>query len=152
MDRIARAAEADRRSVDMEALLPDDLDAPLTMAVCTLAAEMEAAAIVAPTLSGRTARLVARCRPAAAIIAPVPLAGIRRRLSMVWGVSPVPLAAELPTGADRLGAAVKAAFDAEAVTVGQRVVVLARHPVQGGGRMPTARVVRVGENGASVEP
>ena len=33
-----------------------------------------------------------------------------------------------------------------------RPVVLARHPVQGGGRMPTVRVVRVGDGGASVEP
>jgi pyruvate kinase len=152
MDRIARAAEANALAGDAASLLPDDPDTPLTIAVCMLAAEMRADAIIVPTLSGRTARLIARCRPAAAIIAPVPLPSIRRRLAMVWGVSPVPLAAELPTGADRLGAAVQAAFDAQVVTAGQRVIVLARHPVQGGGRMPTVRVVRVGVHGESVEP
>jgi pyruvate kinase len=47
---------------------------------------------------------------------------------------------------------VKAAFDAQVVTAGQRVIVLARHPVEGGGRMPTVRVVRVGPAGQSVEP
>jgi pyruvate kinase len=152
MDRIARGAEANALAGDAASLLPEDFDTPLTVAVCTLAAEMDADAIVVPTLSGRTARLIARCRPAAAIIAPVPSAGIRRRLAMVWGVSPVPLAAELPAGADRLGAAVKAAFDAQVVAAGQRVIVLARHPVEGSGRMPTVRVVRVGPAGQSVEP
>jgi pyruvate kinase len=47
---------------------------------------------------------------------------------------------------------VKAAFAHTAVTAGQRVIVLAGHPVQGGPRTPTVRVVRVGENGASTEP
>jgi pyruvate kinase len=152
MDQIARAAEADTPAGDTSALRPDQSDTPLTIAVCTLAADLAADAIVVPTLSGRTARLIARCRPAAAIIAPVPSADIRRRLAMVWGVNPVPLASELPAGADRLGAAVKAAFDAGAVTAGQRVIALARHPIQAGGRMPTVRVVRVGEGGTSVEP
>jgi pyruvate kinase len=117
-----------------------------------LADQTGADAIIVPTLSGRTARLVARCRPACAIVAPVPSAVVRRRLAVVWGVSPVPLAADLPPGADRLAAAVQAAFAAGAVAAGQRVVVLAGHPVQGGGRMPTVRMVRVADGGASVEP
>jgi pyruvate kinase len=152
MDRIARAAEAHCRTGDPSPFLSDDADAPLTIAVCGLATEMGADAVIVPTLSGRTARLVARCRPAAAILAPVPSAAVARRLAVVWGVAPVPLAADLPPGADRLDAAVRAAFAAGAVTVGQRVIVLAGHPVQGGARTPTVRVVRVGENGASAEP
>jgi pyruvate kinase len=152
MDRITRAAEANCPPGDPTRWLPDDADTPLTIAVSSLAAEMEADAVVVPTLSGRTARLIARCRPAAAIVAPVPSASVRRRLALVWGVSPVPLAADLPPGSDRLGAAVKAAFDAGAVTAGQRVIVLAAHPVQGGERMPTVRVVRVADGGASARP
>jgi pyruvate kinase len=82
----------------------------------------------------------------------VPSAIVRRRLAVVWGVSPVPLSADLPPGADRLDAAVRAAFAAGAVTAGQRVIVLAGHPVQGGVHMPTVRVVRVADGGASTEP
>src|SRR3712207_1691062 len=55
MDRIARAAEADYRGGDPSHWLPDDADTPLTVAVCGLASEMQADAIVVPTLSGRTA-------------------------------------------------------------------------------------------------
>jgi len=57
-----------------------------------------------------------------------------------------------PEAAQKALGQVKAAFDAGVVTAGQRVIVLARHPVQGCGRMPTVRVVRVGEGGTSVEP
>src|SRR5207248_10591381 len=138
----ARAAEAQGASGQSStALLPDDADTPITIAVCTLADQTGADAVIVPTLSGRTARLIARCRPACAIVAPVPSAAVRRRLALVWGVSPVPLAADLPPGADRLAAAVRAAFDAGVVQAGQRVIVLASHPVEGGERMPTVRVV-----------
>ena len=49
-------------------------------------------------------------------------------------------------------AAVRDAFAAGAVKVGDRVVVLAGHPIEGEPRMPTLRVVKVGEAGASLEP
>jgi pyruvate kinase len=133
-------------------VVPADPDTPSTVAVCTLAEQVAAAAIVVPTLSGRTARLIARGRPACAIVAPVPSAAVRRRLALVWGVAPVPLATDLPPGADRLNAAVRAAFAAGAVQAGQRVIVLAGHPVQGGERLPTVRIVRVGDGGASAPP
>jgi pyruvate kinase len=153
MDRIAREAEAFRHPLTPpSALLPTDADAPVTIAACELAEQVPADAVVVPTLSGRTARLVARCRPACAIVAPVPSAAVRRRLALVWGVAAVPLAADLPPGADRLGAAVQAAFAAGAVCEGQRVIVLAGHPVEGGGRMPTVRIMKVGAAGESREP
>ncbi len=39
-----------------------------------------------------------------------------------------------------------------AVKAGQLVVVLAGHPHEGGDRFPTIRIVRVGDDGRSVEP
>jgi len=51
-----------------------------------------------------------------------------------------------------MGAAVKDAYAAGAVKAGDRVVVLAGHPLEGEGRLPTLRVVKVGEGGASLEP
>jgi pyruvate kinase len=152
MDRIASATEAQGVSAPPPALLPDDADTPVTLAACMLADQVGADAVVVPTLSGRTARLIARCRPACAIVAPVPRAEVRRRLALVWGVAPVPLSAYLPPGSDRLGAAMQAAFAAGAVRAGQRVIVLAGHPVMGGGWQPTLRLVRVGAGGDAAEP
>jgi pyruvate kinase len=62
------------------------------------------------------------------------------------------MAARRSDGADRLDAAVRAAFAASAVAVGDLVVVVACHPVEGGGQLPTLRVVRVADGGASASP
>jgi pyruvate kinase len=55
-------------------------------------------------------------------------------------------------GGDRMATAVRDAFAAGTVPAGERVVVLAGHPVAGGPRFPTLRVVRVGDDGSSCEP
>ncbi len=129
----------------------DDIDEPVAEVVCTLAREVGAAAIIAPTLSGRTARLMARYRPWPRIVAPAPTAAVLRRMAVVWGLIPVPMAPLAP-GDDRIVAAVHDAFAAGAVKVGDRVVVTAGHPTEGGPRIPSVRVVRVGEGGSSLEP
>ncbi len=58
----------------------------LARAACVLAEQMEAAAIVAVTRSGETARVVARYRPRPRIIAVTGEASILRRLGLVWGI------------------------------------------------------------------
>jgi pyruvate kinase len=128
-----------------------EIDDPITLAACALANEVEAAAIVIPTLSGRTARLVTRHRPWPRVVAVAPTETVLQGLALVWGVTPVRMT---PAGAggDRVTTAVRDAFAAGTVQVGERVIVLAGHPIEGGPRYPTIRVVRVGEGGASVEP
>jgi pyruvate kinase len=149
MDRIARETEAAGLVYSTEA---PQQDRPLAMAACDLARATGAAAIVTPTLSGRTARLIARHRPKARIVAPAPSEQVRRQMALLWGVQPVPMDPDLLPMADRLAEAVRAAFKSGAVAVGQTVVVLADHPVEGGPRIPTLRLVRVGDFGRSVEP
>jgi pyruvate kinase len=129
----------------------DAIDDCVAETACRLAREVEAAAIIAPTLSGRTARLLARYRPGSRVIAPAPTPAVLRRMAMLWGTEPVPMAT-LEPGGDRLAAAVRDAFTAGAVQTGDRVVVTAGHPTEGGHRSPTLRVVKVGEGGASLEP
>lgn len=129
----------------------DAVDESMALAACQLAQELGASAIVTPTLSGRTARLLAKYRPWARIVAPAPSSPVLRSMAMVWGVRPVPMA-PLKPGDGRMVAALRDAFAAGEVRVGDRVVVLAGHPVEGETRMPTLRVVRVGEGGASLEP
>jgi pyruvate kinase len=148
MDRIARVMEQHAGPppvADGDDSTGDDLAG----CACALAKASGSEAIIVPTLSGGTAKQMARHRPGAAIVAPVPLDSVRRRLALVWGVTPVPLDANQPPGSDRIDAAVRAAFAAGAVAVGQRAVVLAGHPIAGGPRLPTVRLVKVGEGGAS---
>jgi pyruvate kinase len=153
MDRIARETEAHLVRYDRPVpTLTDTLADDLATTACGLAEATEADAVIVPTLSGQTAQQLARHRPRAAIVAPVPGAAVRRRLALVWGVRPVPLAEHLPAGADRMDAAVRAAFAHGAIKAGQRVIVLAGHPVEGGEHLPTLRLLRVGEGGASLEP
>ena len=129
----------------------DTIEDSLALAACQLAGEVDAAAIVTPSVTGRTARMLARYRPAARIVAPVPDAKVLRRLALVWGVEPVPMG-PLKPGDGRMTASVRDACNAGVVRVGDRVVVLAGHPIEGEARMPTLRVVKVGEGGATVEP
>jgi pyruvate kinase len=126
------------------------IDDSITLLACDLAETVSAAAIITPTLTGRTARLLSRCRPTSNIIAPTPGEAVPRRLAVVWGIQPVPMGWLAP-GEDRMEAAIRDAFRAKLLTVGDRVVVLAGHPVEGGLRFPSVRVVRVGENGISCE-
>jgi pyruvate kinase len=154
MDRIVREAEeqiADdgRRDVYVPR---GEIEDHITHVTCALAREINADAIVTPTYSGRMARLVARHRPRALIVATAPTAAVMRQMALIWGVRPVLLKSDLQQGEDRLHAAVHAAFDAGAVQVGQLLVVLAGHPMEGGDRFPTVRAVRVAENGHSCAP
>jgi pyruvate kinase len=66
---------------------PGDSPAAIAYAACDLAARTGAHAIVVATRSGLTARQVARYRPRAPIVALTPNEAIRRRLSIVWGVT-----------------------------------------------------------------
>jgi len=127
------------------------IDDAFTTAAVRLAIESQADAIITPTLSGRTARLLARHRPICEIIAPAPSLTIVRQMAMLWGTQPVLMPAG-EGGDDRIQAAVKSSFDAGAVSVGQRVVVFAGHPIKGGNRFPTLRLVKVGDNGVSLTP
>ncbi len=68
----------------------------ITHAAWTMAEEIGAAAIVVPTLSGYTARMIARHRPRMPVIALVSDPTVGRRLALVWGVTVV----EVPRYAD----------------------------------------------------
>ncbi|QEL20313.1 pyruvate kinase [Limnoglobus roseus] len=129
----------------------NDIIDHLTQLACDLAESVGADAILTPTLTGRTARLLARNRPWARIVGLAPGDVVPRRLSLVWGIQPIPLGWLAP-GEDRMEAAVRDAYRAGVVEVGSRVVVLAGHAVEGGLGCPTVRVVKVGEDGASWEP
>jgi len=59
----------------------------IAQAACNVAMRLGAAAIVVATRSGFTARTVARHRPPLPVIALTPDDAVRRRLSLVWGIT-----------------------------------------------------------------
>jgi pyruvate kinase len=99
----------------------------ISHATCQTARDLGVAAIVTSTQSGATARLVAKYRPEAPIVAATPDPLVARQLTLVWGVRPVGVArtsdidtmlAEVVRAAKRLGCA--GAGDVLAITAGLR--------------------------------
>ncbi len=60
----------------------------IAQATVEIAAEMHAKAIITSTMTGYSARMVARYRPCIPVLATTPDAVIQRRLALVWGVRP----------------------------------------------------------------
>lgn len=75
-------------------------------AAVTLSAHGEAAAIVAVTRGGKTARLLSALRPLVPVFAVTDSPDMARRLALVWGVVPVlaDLTGEITEAASRIGA------------------------------------------------
>jgi pyruvate kinase len=89
-----------------------------------MAEAISAAAIVAPTVSGYTARLMSRHRPPSPIIAVTPNPRVQRQLMLYWGV--VPLSSPRADNTDDvIERAVDVACGRGLVGEGERVVVTA---------------------------
>lgn len=154
MDDILREAEChfEHDGPGLLSVPKGSLTNDITEATVKLAVEINAHAIVTPTITGRTARNVARHRPKTRIIAVSTREEVVRQQSLVWGVQAVTPKIPFQKGDDRLEASVRAAFMGGVLPAGELVVVLAGHPIEGGEGFPTVRVVRVGEDGRSCEP
>jgi pyruvate kinase len=93
--------EAEREPARLSSLSPDRAGwLPHSRALCeaavTLATRAGAAAIVAVTDGGRTARLLSALRPRARIIAAAPTPEVAARLNLFWGVTSVVAPASPP--------------------------------------------------------
>jgi pyruvate kinase len=126
MDRIALAVEP---SMGYRHEIPEAADNPtigiaMSNAACDLAEALQAAAILVPTFSGRTARSVARLRPRRPIVALTHVDWAMRQLALEWGVTPL-LITETGDVEDLWRSAIDAARDAGIVESGDRVVITA---------------------------
>ena len=72
----------------------------ISYATCSTAATLGATAIISASKTGSTARMVAKYRPQAPIIATTPDEKVARRLLLVWGV--YPLIVDESNNSDRL--------------------------------------------------
>jgi pyruvate kinase len=66
--------------------------ASISSGACDVANRLDAAAIVTSTMSGRTARAVARLRPVQPVVALSVDELVRDQLALCWGVTPLPCA------------------------------------------------------------
>jgi len=109
-----------------------DISQSVAAAACNLAENLNAAAIVATTRSGATARHVARFRPRGRIIALSPSEKTVRRLSMSWGCLPCLLRLTEDTD-EMIESAAESALQTGYVRSGDLVVITGGRPLYAAG-------------------
>jgi pyruvate kinase len=150
VETMARIATTTEDAFDFASYLrtaPDDerptVMGAVTAATCRVADALRADAVVIPTSSGFTARMVARHRPAVPLVAATPVAETARALTLIWGVHPVmmpPFDSTLAAGSGQEDAgfegeallferALEAAQQSELVQAGSLVVLTGGVPV-----------------------
>ena len=116
----------------------------ISYAGCSVSEDLEAAAIITPTESGHTARMVSKHRPRAPIIAVAPRYGVAAGLKLTWGVTPV-LCPPAETTDEMFFNAIGASKRAGLIKEGDLVVITAGVPVGVSGTTNLLRVETVGE-------
>ena len=158
MVRIALSTEADidykgRFNRMKSAAFPNVTEA-ISRATCTVAHELNAAAIVTVTKSGTTARMISKYRPACPIVGCSPDSKVVRQLALSWGVHPM-LAREMEDSDDLLEHAVELAVESGLVHTGDQVVITAGIPIGIDGTTNLVKVHTVGHvlvSGIGVNP
>ena len=95
MVRIACEVEKEPREFPMQSFTPSEENVNLSIADAVGRAARQAAqmldvpALITPTASGHTARIMSRYRPQSCIVAVTPDQLVQRRLMLYWGVTPL---------------------------------------------------------------
>ena len=148
MSRIAERAEQD---IDyrgrMQKVKEDRQDTPdittaISYATCSVASDLNAAAIITVTMSGFTANMIARYKPGCQIIGCTLDEKVYRQLNLLWGVKPVMIQKEQTTDA-LFEEAVFKAKQAGLVKTGDTVVITAGVPLGVVGKTDMIHVVEV---------
>jgi pyruvate kinase len=128
MVRIAERAEASPEHPRQLAALPKSkipaIAEAVSHATCETARDLDAAAIITPTASGYTARMIAKHRPRAPIVAVTPSPMVQRQLCLYWGIHPL-LAKRTASTDEMLADAIGVAKERGFVSPGDVVVMTA---------------------------
>ncbi|PSQ06937.1 pyruvate kinase [Halobacteriales archaeon QS_6_71_20] len=128
MDRIVRQVETSEEYAETrEGRVPlaetESRTEPLARSARFLARDTDAAAVVAASESGYTARRTAKFRPAVPVVSTTPSDRVRRQLALSWGVRP--MYADYSASVEgMMDAAVSAALGAGVAESGDTLVVL----------------------------
>lgn len=116
----------------------------ISRSACTAASTLGATAIVTPTESGHTARMVAKYRPSVPIIAVTPHDRVARRLKLVYGVTPLLGSTQSATD-EMLVEAIDLALQQKLVRRGDLVIITAGVPLREPGTTNLMKVHVIGE-------
>ncbi|MDZ5712452.1 pyruvate kinase [Jeotgalibacillus haloalkalitolerans] len=148
MNNIASRAE---EALDYKAILSKrskrferNMTDAIGQAVAHTALNLEVNAIIAPTESGHTAKMISKYRPEATIVAVTADASVSRRLALVWGVYPQ-VGAKTETTDEMLDMAVTESLNSGCVKHGDLVVITAGVPVGESGTTNLMKIHIVGD-------
>ncbi|MFP4114784.1 MAG: pyruvate kinase [Spirochaetota bacterium] len=145
LDRIACAVEASPEYRD--GAIGDinireestDIGGAIAKATVLVATDVDAAAIVAPTLRGNSPRLLSKFRPPQAIIAVTTTEQVRRQLLLYWGIVPL-ISEEVVDSEQMVQNAIRNALDRDLIGPSDRVVTTAGIPLRSAIPMNTIKV------------
>ena len=146
---MARIAEAAEQDIDYRARMyrsgvenHSDTTTAISFATCSIAMDLNAAAIITVTLSGFTAEMVARYKPACQIIGCSTEPQICRQMNLLFGVKSISIDKEYSADVLFVHAA-EEAKRAGYVKSGDKVVITAGMPLGVAGRTNMIRVLEV---------
>ncbi len=139
-----QAAPANTRQINAEGR--EAVSDAVSYATSQIAGTLDCKAIVTATLTGYTARRVARERPQTPIVCVTPNDITYRRMALVWGVFPL-MVPEFNTIDDMIRVIVRAAYSEKLVDVGDQIVIIAGVPFGIGGQTNFLKIHTVGESG-----
>ena len=146
MDRIAQRVEADpsySRRVHFTETQPDETTADaLAQASAAIAETVETAAIVCFTMSGSTARRMARERPSVPLLVLTPNRETARRVGLLWGAHAV-VTRDIASFEEMIEKAKRMALRHKMATAGSRLIVCAGVPFGTPGSTNLLHVVQV---------
>ncbi len=142
-DYVAWGDSLGAQQVSGPASSPARITAAITGAAWRAAVEQDAAAIIACTRSGATARAISRYRPSMPVVATTPSPRTQRQLTVSWGIETLGVP-EAESTDDVVWFAVKRVVEAGYARSGDVVVVLAGSPDAAVPVADTLRLVRVG--------
>jgi pyruvate kinase len=111
----------------------------IARATVEIAMELKAAAVITCTMSGHTARMVARYRPCMPVLAATPDPVVCRRTALIWGVTPL-LVPNYASTDEMIEYTTRAAREANLVKPDDCVVITAGIPAGGEGRTNMLKV------------
>lgn len=147
MVKIAERTELDinyrRRFNERSADIITDVTNAISHATCTTGMDLNAAAIITVSKSGRTARMISKFRPTCPIVACTMSPNVYRQLNLSWGVQPV-MIEESDTTDALFETAVEAAQNHGYVKQGDITVITAGVPLGVSGTTNMLKVQVVG--------
>jgi pyruvate kinase len=116
----------------------------ISQATCQIAEALNSKVIVTSTMTGYTARRVAKERPRTPILCVTPNEVTYRRMALVWGVLPL-LIPQFQTIDEMIKTVINSAQEAKLVSRGDNLVIIAGVPFNVGGQTNFLKIHTVGD-------